>query len=77
MGLGFTDGLILPGNSQPKLETATSSYGLSTRQMAALGLTDDSISKPLEANEVQNESLLVSCTQVCVAVLFLLISFFC
>ena len=53
MGLGFTDGLILPRSSEPKLEAATNSYGLSTRQMAALGLTDDSIAKPLEANEVQ------------------------
>ena len=53
MGLGFTDGLILPRNSEPKLEVLTNSYGLSIRQMAALGLTEDSIVKPLEANEVQ------------------------
>ena len=50
MGLGFTDGLILPRTSQPEIETP-SSYGLSTRQMAALGLTDASIAKPLEADE--------------------------
>ena len=43
MGLGFTDGLILPRNSEPKLEVPTSSYGLSIRQMAALGLTEDSV----------------------------------
>ena len=54
MGLGFTGGLILPRSSEPKLEVSTNSYGLSTRQMAALGLTEDSIAKPLEANEVQN-----------------------
>ena len=54
MGLGFTDGLILPRSSEPKLEVPTNSYGLSTRQMAALGLTEDSIAKPLEANEVQS-----------------------
>lgn len=53
MGLGFTDGLILPRSSEPKLEVPTNSYGLSTRQMAALGLTEDSVAKPLEANEVQ------------------------
>lgn len=53
MGLGFTDGLILPRNSEPKLEVPTSSYGLSIRQLAALGLTEDSIAKPLEANEVR------------------------
>ena len=52
MGLGFTDGLVLPQTSQPYLKTPSNSYGLSTRQMAALGLTEDSISKPLEANEV-------------------------
>lgn len=54
MGVGFTDGLILPRSSEPKLEVPINSYGLSTRQMAALGLTEDSIAKPLEANEVQN-----------------------
>lgn len=70
MGLGFTDGLILPRNSQPKVETATSSYGLSTRQMAALGLTEDSITKPLEANEVKIKILLARHTKVFVAVLF-------
>lgn len=52
MGLGFTDGLILPRTSQPQIETPTNSYGLSSRQMAALGLTDDSIARPMEANEV-------------------------
>jgi len=52
MGLGFTDGLILPRTSQPQIETPPNSYGLSIRQMAALGLSDDSIAKPLEANEV-------------------------
>lgn len=54
MGLGFTDGLILPRSSEPKLEVPTNSYGLSTRQMAALGLTEGSIAKPLEANEVHD-----------------------
>lgn len=58
MGLGFTDGLILPRSSEPKLEVPTNSYGLSTRQMAALGLTEGSIAKPLEANEVQNRCML-------------------
>ena len=52
MGMGFTDGLILPRTSQPQIETPPNSYGLSIRQMAALGLSDDSIAKPLEANEV-------------------------
>lgn len=51
MGLGFTDGLILPRTSQPQIETPPNSYGLSIRQMAALGLSDDAIAKPLEANE--------------------------
>ena len=54
MGLGFTDGLILPRTSQPQIETPPNSYGLSIRQMAALGLSDDAIAKPLEANEVCN-----------------------
>ena len=64
MGLGFTGGLILPRSSEPKLEIPTNSYGLSTRQMAALGLTEDSFTKPLEANEVQDWCMLtisVSC----------------
>lgn len=67
MGLGFTDGLILPRSSEPKLEVPTNSYGLSTRQMAALGLTEDSIAKPLEANEVQACYMMVLnfCCLVC------------
>ena len=69
MGLGFTDGLVLPKTSQPYLETPSNSYGLSSRQMAALGLTEDSISKPLEANEVLMRSsqavLLVYFMQAC------------
>ena len=52
MGLGFTDGLILPRTSQPQIESPPNSYGLSIRQMAALGLSHNSIAKPLEANEV-------------------------
>lgn len=51
MGIGFTKELIIPSN-QPQIQIPSSAYGLSFRQMAALGLTDESVAKRLEPQEV-------------------------
>lgn len=51
MGIGFTKELIIPSN-QPQIAIPSNAYGLSIRQMAALGLTDESVAKRLEPQEV-------------------------
>ena len=51
MGVGFTKDLIIPSN-QPQIEIPSNAYGLSMRQMAALGLTDESVATRLEPKEV-------------------------
>ena len=53
MGIGFTKELIIPSN-QPQIAIPSNAYGLSIRQMAALGLTDESVAKRLEPQEVSN-----------------------
>ena len=60
MGIGFTEGLVLPGREHvepPKLfRPDKKDYGLSIRQMAALGLTDTDVSRELEENEASPRS---------------------
>ena len=62
MGIGFTEGLVLPGREHvepPKLfRPDKKDYGLSMRQMAALGLTDTDVARELEENEARLRSLL-------------------
>ena len=57
MGIGFTEGLVLPGREHvepPKLfRPDKKDYGLSMRQMAALGLTDTDVARELEENEAR------------------------
>lgn len=50
MGLGFTEGLVVP-DTKRKYEVPKSAWGLTPRQIAAMGLNDESVVRRLEPKE--------------------------